>query len=365
MTNDNRVDPTLRALVESTGPYLSLYLNTEGAREEAPHELSLRWRAFRERAEAEGASDKALRFLDDVVDGAHRRGDALVAIAAGDEVALRRHLPTRIADAFAVGPVPHLIPLIDWRQENPSYAVVIADRVGAEIHVHAPFRPEEVTEVQGDHDVIQKVKVGGTLEARYQRRAEDSWEQNAKAVAAELNRLGAREHLDFVVIAGDVRAIEFLKEHVGAQVDAISFEISSEPFAIDELAPDLERAVKAYAARTGEEILDRFGNARGQADLAADGAVQTLQALQQSQVDTLLLSTSAPDRLAWVSTSAAQGALERADLETLGFADGAEAPVVDVFVYLALRTGAAVRVIPEGQDELGPAEGIGAILRFS
>ena len=43
-------DDDLRSLLEQPGPFVSVYLNTEGASEDAPEELALRWRNMREEA---------------------------------------------------------------------------------------------------------------------------------------------------------------------------------------------------------------------------------------------------------------------------------------------------------------------------
>ena len=96
----------LRSLLEQPGPFVSVYLNTEGASEDAPEELALRWRNMREEALGAGVSEKAMNALDALVDGAHRKGDGLVAFAGGDDVVLRRYLSRRVADSVTVGSTP-------------------------------------------------------------------------------------------------------------------------------------------------------------------------------------------------------------------------------------------------------------------
>jgi peptide subunit release factor 1 (eRF1) len=356
----------VRSLVERPGPFVSLYLDTQAASESGTEQLELRWRSLREQASAEDAGDDALAALDQVVHGSHRRGHGLAAFAAGSSVAFRRHLSAPIDDLVAVGPLPHLVPLLDWAQDHPRYAVVLADRTGAEIHVVGGHSDDETVSVEGDDDPIRKVQPGGWSQRRYQARAENTWEANAKQVADELASITRSERIDFVILAGDVRAIAFLNDNLVQEVESIAFQMDTEPHSVDDIKDELEAAAAAYTARTTKALVERFNEERGQRDLAVEGAEATLEALRMGQVETLLLSSGSGAGPAWFSASdLTQVASTKATLTGVGLDDLQETPLVDVLLRAALGTGAGIRILPAlPQDEL-PAQGVGAILRYT
>lgn len=357
----------LRTLLEEPGPFVSLYLNTEGATEDALDEQRLRWRGMREEALAGGASEKSLAALDGVVDGAHRKGDGLAAFTAGDRIHVRRFLSRRIADSITVGHIPRILRLIEWQQDNPRYAVVVSDRQGAEIHIISGHETETTTEVEGSDDwPIQKVAPGGWSQRRFQNRAENSWEANARSVVDELATIVSAEDIDFVVIAGDVRAIQFINEHVPHEIGSTAFELSTEPYKLEDIREELDKTAAAWVGRNVEETLQKFQEERGQNDLAVDGKAATFEALRKAQVDRLLISPGRVDDAAYFSRAdLSQGALDRKSLAELGIDDIDEADAADVFVRAAIGTGARVIVIPEVGGDHGPGEGVGALLRYA
>ncbi len=357
----------LRTLFEERGAFVSLYLNTEGAREDADEELALRWRGMREEALREGASEKALARLDDLVDGAQRKGDGLVAFTAGDELFFRRFLSRRIADSVTVADCPRVLRLLEWQQDNPRYLVVLSDREGAEIQIVSGHLIEDTTEVKGESDApIRKVQPGGWSQRRFQNRAEDTWEQNAKSVVAELEKIVRTEEIEFVVLAGDVRAIQFLKEHAPKEIESAAFELTTEPHELADIRDDLDKVAAAWVGQSIEQLLEKFQEERGQNDLAVEGKEATFEALRQAQVDRLLISPGRVDDKAFFSESdLIQASLDRKVLAELGITDIKDADAADVLVRATFGTGARVVVIPEVSEKHGPREGIGALLRYS
>lgn len=361
------LDADVRALYERRGPFISLYLNTEGAREDADEELSLRWRAMREEALSKGAGEAALAAIDDIVAGAHKKGDGLALFAAGDDIALRRFLSRRIADSITVGSSPRVLRLLEWQQDNPRYVAVLSDRQGAEIHVISGHETEATAEVEGSDDwPIQKVAPGGWSQRRFQNRAENSWEANAKSVVDELSKIVSAEDIDFVVIAGDVRAIQFIKEHLPREIAATSFELTTEPHQLEDIREELDKTAAAWVGQSVEETLQKFQEERGQNDLAVEGKEATFEALRKAQVDRLLISPGRVDDKAYFSPGdLTQASLDRKTLAELGIDDIEEADAADVIVRATIGTGARVIVIPEVSEKHGPREGIGALLRYA
>jgi hypothetical protein len=369
LVKDDSLIERLQTLQQAPGPFVSLYMNTEADRELGPQELAGRWRGLRETAASQDVPDKALLLLDDVVEGSHLKGNGLIAFTAADELFFRRFVDAPLPDTVQAGRLPHLLPLFDWRQHHPSYAVVLIDRTQAQIHVVGGLREEQTVEVEGDHDVIRKVQAGGWSHRRFQNRAEDSWERNAEEVAERLGRIIRDEGLQLAVVMGDVRAIALLKENAAPDIAPRLHDLETAPPTedrLEEVRNEIEAAVAALTGRLVEETLAKFLEERGQEDLAAEGAVATMAALRMSQVETLLISTAGEQRDGWFSRSdLTQGALNRKALGEIGIEDVEQARLDDVLIRVALGTGAAVCVIPELSKEHGPSEGIGAILRFT
>jgi len=357
----------LRALFEQDGPFISVYLNTEGASEDAPEELALRWRAMREEVLENGASEDAVTALDGIVSGAHRKGDGLVAFTAGDKVFLRRFLSRRVADSVTFAPAPRILRLLEWQQDNPRYAVVVSDRQGAEIHVITGHQVEDTTEVEGDDErPIMKVQPGGWSQRRFQNRAENTWEANAKSVVDELSKIVSAEEIEFVVIAGDVRSIQFIKENIPQEIEATSFELSTEPHQLEDIQEELDKVAAAWVGQSIEAKLEKFLEERGQNDLAVEGLEATFDALRKAQVDALLISPGRVDDRAYFSRAdLTQASTRRGTLEGLGLEDIEEADAADVLVRATFGTGARVIVIPDVGDEHGPRAGVGALLRYA
>src|SRR3712207_5982827 len=111
------------------------------------------------------------------------------------------------------------------------------------------------------------------------------------------------------------------------------------------------------------DLLGKFREELGTADRAADGPDATLAALTRAQVEVLLVWESPDDqRTALCGPEPIHVSRERDDLVAMGVDEPQEAPLVDAAVRAALGTGAAVRIVPDGDLPTGR---LGAILRWS
>jgi len=370
MRDINLADEQLQATLAARGPFVSLYLNTEVANQNAPREIHLRWRGLREQAESLGASSRAMEAIDELVDDSHQSGKGLVVVTAADEVVYRRHLGARPVDDFVrVEALPHLLPLIEWRQENPSHGVLLAYGGGAEIYAGAGEALDQGVSVKGSAgDHVERTASGGS-EANLQHRAEHLAEENAQEVAAELARVVSSHGLEVVLVAGEEQALSVLRKHLPESLSDNLVDVGDHAHrgaSLEGLREPLDLGLAGYAAGTTQEVVGTFLEEREQGDQAAETAGRTIDALRKAQVDTLLIARKPDDRRAWFSTQEpTQAAMDKSVLADLGLAGISEGPLSDVLVRSAYATGAKVRVIPELARELGPAEGIGAILRYA
>lgn len=364
--NDLAFVKALQNIKTSDGPFLSLYLNTETRDENGPEELDLRWRNLRDSVQDE-APAALLDKIGSIIGGAHLQGNGLAVIAAGDEILLRRYLRRPVADSITFGALPHLLPLVEWGQENPRHIVLLSDRVGAEVYVVHPDREVEHETVEGDKPDIGRTSRGGWSQPRFQRGATKAWRDNAKLVGEELGKIADREEIDIVLVAGDVQSVHYLRENLPPQGDYLFQEIDgSRQLELDDIEGDLDKALTAHAAQSVDALLERFVEERGQGDLAVEGLEATLEALRMAQIDTLIVSAGGVEGTAYCSRSnPSQAAASGGPLAELGIDDVVQGTATDVLINGATASGAKVVVIPELSEKHGPADGVGGILRFT
>ncbi|HEY0397547.1 MAG TPA: hypothetical protein VGF00_04135, partial [Acidimicrobiia bacterium] len=90
--------PDIAALFDGTGsdgsgPFVTVYLVTEAAVEQAAQQSELRWKTLRRRLEDAGAPEAALTAIDPLVPDAHHNGRTLAVVADGNGLRLARSEP--------------------------------------------------------------------------------------------------------------------------------------------------------------------------------------------------------------------------------------------------------------------------------
>jgi hypothetical protein len=367
--------PDIAATFDGTGPFVTVYLGTEAAVEQAAQQSELRWKTLRRELEEAGAPAEALTAIDPLVTDAHHQGRTLAAVADITGLRLVRHEPEPPArDTGWVAPLPRVGPLLEWAQTAVSHIVVLADRAGADIVVFTRGADRSgagdgpvlsVGQETGDDPDLRKTNPGGWSQRRYQNRAENLWEQNAKEVADRLASLVDETRARLVVVAGDVRALQLLREHLPERMTDLLREVdgSRAPGSgLDEIADDVVKLAATVAAEDTVSFLRLFKQERGQQDLAAEGTKATIEALAAARVDTLLIHDDPDDdRSAWFGPEPGMVALDRKTLSDMGVDQPQQARLVDVAIRAAFTTGASVRIVPSAGSV---KEGIGAILRF-
>ena len=360
--------PDLAELVGRPGPFLSVYVNTEAEIENAAQRSQARWKTIRGDLPGKEIPEAVLARIDELVPEAHLEGDSLAVIADAKQILHVEHGPAITSNDEATwGPVPRVLPIIGWRQSQPPYVVVVTDRTGADLFGIRRGSPEIHAEVEGEHDVIRKVQSGGWSQRRYQQRAEDSWEQNAEQVAERVTRLVEQIQPAFVAVAGDVRAVQLLREslpeRVGELVHVIEKEIPRKLEEDDPVPEEVHELVQQHVRETTEGLLARFAEERGQHDKAVEGVEATARALARAQVAILLIADEAGvDRSLWFGLNPVLLAPTDQELKELGVDSPEHDPARDVLVRATLGTGAAIRVLEEGEEA---EEGVGALLRWT
>jgi hypothetical protein len=367
--------PDVASAFDGTGPFLTVYLGTDAAVEQASQQNELRWRNLRRELEKDGAPAETLTAIDPLVPDAHHRGRTLAVVADATGLRLVRHEPEPPArDAGWVAPLPRVGPFIEWAQSAVPHLVVLADRAGADIVVFTRRADSigaggapvvSVGDENGEDPVLRKSNPGGWSQRRYQNRAENQWEQNAKEVADHVTALAGETGARLVVVAGDVRALQLLTEHLPERTAELLREVDGARgpgSGLDEIADDVVKLAATVVAEDTVEILRQFKQERGQGDLAVEGTKPTIEALAAARVDTLLIHDDPDDdRTAWFGPEPGMVGQAKETLTGLGATDPQQGRMVDVAIRAAFTSGAAVRIVPSAGSV---KDGIGAILRF-
>jgi hypothetical protein len=367
------VDVTdIAKLYTTHGPYVSLYLNTPVAVENAAQRLDLTWRSTKKELLDAGVDELTVDALEPAVFDNRTDGNALVAFASHGQLLYSRRLPEELGRDLAIfGSLPYVTPLVSWRQTRVPHVVVLADRTGAEILAYVDdAEPVVSEEVEGSHDVVRRVQPGGWSQRRYQQRAIDSWEGNAAEVVDEIDRVARSIDAKAILIGGDVHAVRLIQDHLPEPMKGLVHVLEAgggrasdggAPFTAAEI---MDRMGEITLERL-QLVLDEFQEERGQGDRATDGVNATVEAIRKAQVGTLLVHDDPDDdRTLWFADDPSLVATARNDLD--GVADHVgEGRLADVLIRAAVGTGADVVVVPGGGGTAIPNEGVGAILRYA
>ena len=376
----------LRALASRPGMVLTDYTAFGPASEAQAGEVRLRWKDRRKalagsKGDVEGGAavpEAALDVVGDAIEGGWRTAEGLAVVVPADGEPLFERLASAPAEGSTWAPVPALRPLIARRQRHVPHVVALVDRTGADLmawtgpEANADGGADEVGTVEGDDDVIRKVKPGGWSQRRFQQRAEDSWHHNMSQVAGELAALADRFGAPLVAVGGDERAVGLLLDALPGAVRerVVRIDVTRAPDgSADRLAGEVAAELDRWAAARLDEALAQLAEEVGQGDRGAAGAGRTLEALRADRVAQLLVVERGREdvegRRAWIGERRDQVATTPGDLAD---PDGAaSAPLLDAAVAAALVGGADVLVVPAGEDGSAPEQlpdGLGATLRW-
>jgi Bacterial archaeo-eukaryotic release factor family 2 len=367
----------LRRLYDEIGDYVSVYLDTDRVHEGNNSEATqIRWHdARRELAEAgadELSLDAVAEFVgdrDEVAPGRamFARGGAIVFTGALDAPPRR--------EIARLAPLPHLMPLLAQHRPPIPHVRVSATRTGGEVVAIGGSGDAWRDWMSGRQWPVHKVKVGGWSQDKLQRRAEETWEENAKELAAEViaaaDRVGARH----VIVSGDVRMRTMLLDHLSeplrASAGLLDKEVSADSSAMAEAA---DQALAAWADGDRRARFEDWGGYLAH-DQAVQGITQTLTALRNGQVSDVFVADN-PHSIAtaWIGPGGTDVASTAEELEVRGVTEPVSDRADAAIVRAIATTEAELHFLPEDLVVAGdpaarggiarPLDGIGATLRF-
>jgi hypothetical protein len=288
----------------------------------------------------------------------------MALFASDGQVRLVQPLPGGgFTDRVRFSAIPDVVPVLAWLQRHPPYLVVVTDRTGAEVTtVPGGGAGGSTRTVVGPDDEIERNAPGGWSQPRYQRRAEDSWQHNAATVAEVVTRELRDLPTTLLLVAGDVRAVQLLRDHLPPLVRRRLTPRHlpggrSRDGSADVRRAAIRAAVDGYVADTTLAALDRFHDS--DPHHVVEGIPATLAALAAGRVGTLFVADDPGDeRTAWFGPDVLCAADRHAITGTV-----VRGRLVDVAVRAALRTDAEVRVVDVAAGRF--TDGIGGLCRFA
>jgi hypothetical protein len=352
---------TVRDLVRTVVPTASVYLRAgTGDAADTAEDLELRSRTVQSELRLHGTDGSIVDLVRDAVGQVASPLSGLAVVASARGLLLAEFLPDITTDdRVHFGAPADVRPLLSWLQRRPAYVLVVTDRTGADVTAVAEGAVDGSTRtVVGPDDEIERNAPGGWSQPRYQRRAEDSWLHNAATVADAVTRTVRELRAGLVLVAGDVRAVQLLRDRLPSALRR-DVHITHVPGGRgnDGSAANRDQAVAAAVAAYADDLVaaDLHRLADASPGLAVNGAHDTLRALADGRVATLFITDDPDDdRPAWYTTDV------RCAAEPDHLSHAVPGRLPDVAVRAALLTDAKVRVVP------GPLpDGIAGLCRFA
>lgn len=257
---------------------------------------------------------------------------------------------------------PHLYPLARLMDQYPRYAVLIADTNTARLLVFgrgALLRSGRTTSPQ-----VSPRAIDGWSQTRYQRHVANYHLHLAKEIVEALDRVVREDTIEHILLAGDEVIIPVLREQLPHRlqaklIDVLRLDIAASHPQVLQATLD---ALREHDAHIDAERVQRLMDAYREGRRAVIGAHDTLAALNNGQVEEVIISGSLEelhDAAEEVGTPLAPDAPERE-----GDRSGTRMVMVaDQLVTRARRTGARMRFI-EDASLLAGVGGVGALLRY-
>lgn len=292
-------------LYRKQGPWCTAYVDAGAGTVEGREAAEVRPGAVRGTAAEKGASPQDQEALEAAVAPAYGLPapvSRFVLIRQG-AAELNELLPGPLVAPAQVtaGPIPDLLPLLQHRPEEFPYIVAEVSREDAEIRLEYVGRPgpASVQDVEGSGEDVHKLSGGeGWAQDKQQRRTEETWRRNADEVAGQIDRIVDSSGARLIVLAGDVRARGLVQDQLAeahkplvSMIDAHTHTPGSRRDGFDD---EVQERIALQWAAEQEQIMDRLAQQQGQASPeAATGVGAVVQALQQAQVDLLILNDHA------------------------------------------------------------------------
>ncbi|MGW9476893.1 Rv2629 family ribosome hibernation factor [Saccharomonospora azurea] len=358
----------LRDLVETDGPFASVYFDDTHNTEDAAKQRELLWRELRGELAEQGADERTLAALDDAVLDSEppvgRAGRAVVA--AAERVLLDQWLAEPPPRPVArVSRMPYVLPLAELGELPPAHVVAVVDRVGADVTaVDERGNVVDSRTVEGTDTHISKVRGGAWAHRNIQAHAEELVKQNIEKAAEHVASITRSVGATLVVVAGESQArkalIDALPQGVRESTEEVEPGGRKQGSGNEELDLLIDELLAEATAKRKDEVAQRFSAALAQpTGLAVQGLEAVTAALREGNVETLLVGDPGDTEVLTGSAPALVATQE--ELITASGDDTATRARADEALPMAAAAVDA-DVVSVG-DRLQLTEGFGALLR--
>jgi peptide chain release factor subunit 1 len=292
-------------------------------------------------------------------DGAH----GLAVFTAGlDNVWRPRALIESVPDRVRVGREFHLAPLVPLVGRGDGALVAFVGRERGDLFRLRAGRLDALADRTGD--VPGRHDQGGWSQSRFQRHIEKLVGDHLKEIAEEIDRRVRRVRSPKVIVVSTEEIRPELEEALSSETKkAVVGWTTAEAHASPQELLELTSPILAEArAKEEADLIARWREGAGRGGRAASGWAETLEAASDARVETLLYEDGA-DHEAWqcpacgrLSATGGQCPLDGTETEQRD--EG-----LDLTVHQTVAHGGTVWAVT-AHDDLGPAEGVGALLRY-
>src|SRR3954470_8951818 len=359
------------------GCVLSLFLNLDPSEFATPPARETEIRSLIDGAErslrdADGLSHQAREGLKhdiararDYLSSADFSGAHGLAIFSSEPAGLFEaiKLPRPIRSRAVIDDSPFVEPLADLGKRE-RWAILLVNRQTARMLRGSKDGFEELPsledDVHGQHDQ------GGWSQARYQRSVDKEVQDHLKRTAEVVLRRHRRSPFEQLLLGGPDEILSDVEQHLHPYVRErvvghvkVDVENTTPDAVRDAALPVMDEVDRARE----REALDRVAEAVGAGGRGTAGLDETIEALNERRVETLLLvdgntvaGVQCPS-CGWVGLDASRCPADDSELERRD-------DIVESAIELAILQSAEVLVAHHHRDELEQRGGFAALLRF-
>ena len=358
--------PGLRALAPgsaASGLAVTATVSAPEAAASRSYAWDVAWADAVREASQQGADPATAQALERGA-GSVSAGDTQVVVAAHGEAVLTWWLASGVGtSSVRVGPLPHLQEVADAATRRPAYLVVLADRDGTDIIVHAagdqvPARRIEAGDRPGaQHDPHPDRPPAQHHGVRHltDSEPESGGQRNAEFIAARVAAAADSAAAHVVLGAGDQHILDAIAGHLPETVGPVTTITGGRAAdGLDEhLSAEISAALDAITGAAIGAVGDLVNSlAEGPSPAAVRGIKAVAEQLAEQQVAVLLLAAD-------VARDATAGSSYRIGSRPTEFLiddpdTGVEVPLEDGLVWAAVHQDAIVVQLP---DRTGPLAG--------
>ncbi|HET8606821.1 MAG TPA: Vms1/Ankzf1 family peptidyl-tRNA hydrolase [Gaiellaceae bacterium] len=305
--------------------------------------------------------DRIRRYFADEFDRSGARGFALFCSSL-DNLFQPLPLASEVADDVRTGRELYLAPLVPVVGRGEGALVAMIGRERGQLFRLRAGGLEEIAD--RTEDAPSQHDQGGWSQANYQRHIDEVVAQHIKRVLELIDRRLRREpSLRLVIVANDsVRGeveSRLSPEAQKAVVGWTTAEAHAEgPRLLEVVKPVLEHA----RAEDERKALERWREEASREGRAAAGWERTLEAASDGRVELLLVHANA-NHEAFQCPACGRGQLGNGNCPLDGTRLEKREDGLDLAVHQTLQHGGSI-FVASASEELGPVEGIGALLRY-